>query len=217
MSFQQAIKSMRKTFQGNPELFFPVAILIVWRVLTARPSLRGLWVDGALVTLLCWYGCRVLDATQWMERLGWSKPRPIFWGWSATAGFLCALLILGLAKGTGHSLGTARSMHLLLLASTVGPMLEELFFRGLLYWALHKTMRHFGMPIQIVYPASVTLLAVLFAFGHFGSDAVHLWAAIFTGIAFGSMRVASGSTACAAVMHASYNFALCWLALIFTL
>jgi membrane protease YdiL (CAAX protease family) len=204
-------------FQSSPELFFPVAILIAWRALSVRPSTRGLWIDGALAILLCWYGIRVVDATQWMKRLGWSRPPTEYWGWSAAAGFLCALLVLGVAEASRRPLGTVHSVHLLLLASTAGPILEELFFRGLLYWALYKSMRHFGAPTAIVYPVSIVALAVLFSVSHIGNDTVHFWSAISTGIAFGVMRVLSGSTACAALMHASYNFTLCWLAFVFSL
>lgn len=216
-SFQQAIESAKKTLQGSPELFFPVVILIVWRALTVRrSSVDGLWIDGGLVILLCWYGIRVLGATEWMKRLGWNEAPAALWGWSASAGCVCAFIILGVAKATGRPLGTVHSVNLLLLASIAGPILEELLFRGFLYWVLHKTMRHFGVSSAIVYPVSITLLAVLFAFAHADSDSVHLSSAILTGIAFGVIRVVSGSTACAALMHASYNLTLCWLALVFS-
>ncbi len=214
--YQQTFESAKNTLQNSPELFFPVAILIVWRALTVRPSPRGLWIDGALAILLCWYGIRVLGATQWMKRLGWNEASAVFWGWSASAGFVCAFIVLGVARAAGRPLETVYSVHLLLLVSTAGPILEELFFRGLLYWMLHKALRHTGVPAVIVYPVSITLLAALFAFAHVGSDMVHLSSAIFTRVAFGAIRVISGSTACAALMHASYNFALCWLALMFS-
>lgn len=215
--YQQAFESAKKTLQGSPELFFPVAIVIVWRTLSVRPSTPGLSIDGALAILLCWYGIQVLGATEWMKRLGWSQPPTAYWGWSAAAGFLCALLVLGVAEITRRPLGTVHSVHLLLLASTAGPILEELFFRGLLYWVLHKSLRHFGVPTAVVYPVSIVALAVLFSASHIGNDAVHFWSAFATGVALGAMRVLSGSTACAALMHASYNFTLCWLAFIFSL
>lgn len=214
--YRRASESAKQTLQRSPELFFPVAILIVWHALTIRSSAHGLWIDAALIILLCWYGIGVLGATRWMKRLGWEQASPALWGWSASAGFLCAFLVLGLARASGESLGIGYSVHLLLLVSTAGPILEELLFRGLLYWILHKMLRHLGLPTVILYPLSIMLLAVIFAFAHVGSDLVHLWSAIFTGVAFGVMRVISGSTACAALMHASYNFTLCWLALIFS-
>jgi hypothetical protein len=202
-------------FRQSPELFFPVALLIVWRALRVPPSSPGLWIDGVLVISLCWYGSWVLGTTQWIKRLGWIEPAPVFWGWSATAGFFCALLVLGLARATGLPLGTVYSLHLVLLASTAGPILEELLFRGLLYWVLHKILRQFGVPTTVVNIFSISVLAVLFAFAHADREAVHLWSAIFTGAAFGYLRVASRSTACAALMHAYYNFTLCWLGLVF--
>lgn len=211
---EQVFTSLRKTFHGSPELFFPVAILIVWQALNVLPSPGGLWVDTLLAALLCFYGSRVLGTTQWMRRLGWIQSAAVFWAWSASAGLVCAFAVLGIARATGKPLGTVHSVHLLLLASTAGPILEELLFRGLLYWVFHKALRHFGVPNVILYPACVVALAVLFAFAHAGNDRVHLWSAIGTGIAFGTMRVISGSTACAALMHGSYNFTLCSLALL---
>ena len=104
----------------------------------------------------------------------------------------------------------------MLLSQYGRPILEELLL-GDSYWALHKAMRHFGVSTAIVYPVSIVALAVVFSVSHVGNDAVHFWSAISTGIAFGVMRVLSGSTACAALMHASYNFTLCWLAFIFSL
>ena len=202
-------------FRQSPELFFPVALLIVWRALRVPPSSPGLWIDGVLVISLCWYGSWVLGTTQWIKRLGWVEPAPVFWGWSATAGFLCAFLVLGLARATGLPLGTVYSLHLVLLASTAGPILEELLFRGLLYWVLHKILRQFGVPTMVVNIFSISVLAVLFAFAHADRETVHLWSAIFTGAGFGYIRVASRSTACAALMHACYNFTLSWLALVF--
>jgi membrane protease YdiL (CAAX protease family) len=202
-------------FRQSPELFFPVALLIVWRALRVPPSSPGLWIDGVLVISLCWYGSWVLGTTQWIKRLGWIEPAPVFWGWSATAGFFCAFVVLGLARATGLPVGTVYSLHLVLLASTAGPILEELLFRGLLYWVLHKILRQFGVPTMVVNIFSILVLAVLFAFAHADRETVHLWSAIFTGAAVGYIRVASRSTACAALMHACYNFTLSWLALVF--
>ncbi len=198
-----------QTIHKSPELFFSLAILMVWNTLSAPTRPLGLWIGAVLVVPLCYYGYRVLGATPWMKRLGWIAPPRTFWAGSLAAGFVLALAIVVVARTLGQPLGTVRSIRLVLLATTVGPLLEELFFRGLLYRALHKAMRHLGLRPGIVYPLTVMILGVLFAFAHTGRAPVQLWSTLFTGMGYGVMRVLSGSSACASLMHASYNLSIC--------
>ncbi len=158
-----------QTIHKSPELFFSLAILMVWSTLSAPTRPLGLWIGAVLVVPLCYYGYRLLGATPWMKRLGWIAPPRTFWAGSLAAGFVLALAIVVVARTVGQPLGTVHSIRLVLLATTVGPLLEELFFRGLLYWALHKAMRHLGLRPGIVYPLTVTILGVLFAFAHTGA------------------------------------------------
>jgi hypothetical protein len=83
---------------------------------------------------------------------------------------------------------------------TLGPLCEELAFRGFLQPVLVKS---FGAV------AGVILAAVPFGLLHlaqYGGSWRHGLLITLAGIGFGWMRQASGSTRAATIMHASYNF-----------
>jgi len=84
-------------------------------------------------------------------------------------------------------------------AVTLGPVCEELAFRGFLLPWLARWIR----------PApAVALTAVLFAVLH-GPEYAWSWRHVvlisIAGMAFGAVRLRTGSTAAAAVVHATYN------------
>ena len=92
---------------------------------------------------------------------------------------------------------------------TLAPLLEELFFRGLLYPLLR---RWFGLV------AAVVLTAVAFASIH-GAQLGYAWAPVLSifvvGVVFTVVRVRMKSVAASFLMHCGYNFALfglLWLA-----
>jgi membrane protease YdiL (CAAX protease family) len=58
----------------------------------------------------------------------------------------------------------------------------------------------------------VLVIAVAFAVLHTGRAGVSLFATMLTGAAYGWMRVQSGSTAAAALMHGIYNLAISCIA-----
>jgi uncharacterized protein len=82
---------------------------------------------------------------------------------------------------------------------TVGPLSEELLFRGFLQPLL---VRSFGpMP-------GILLTAVPFGALHYheyGNSWRHVVLISFAGVAFGVMRQLTGSTKASTLMHASYN------------
>jgi membrane protease YdiL (CAAX protease family) len=95
-----------------------------------------------------------------------------------------------------------RSSMLLIaiFAVTLGPLCEELAFRGFLQPVLVKS---FGAV------AGVVLAAVPFGLLHlsqYGGSWRHGFLITVAGAAFGWMRQASGSTRATTVMHAAYNF-----------
>jgi len=92
---------------------------------------------------------------------------------------------------------------------TLAPLLEELFFRGLLYPMLR---RWFGLVVAVV------LTAVAFASIH-GAQLGYAWAPVLSifvvGVVFTVVRVRMKSVASSFLMHCGYNFALfalLWLA-----
>jgi len=85
-------------------------------------------------------------------------------------------------------------------AVTLGPLCEELAFRGFLQPVL---VRSFGAA------AGIVLAAVPFGLLHlsqYGDSWRHGLLITMAGVAFGWMRQISGSTRTAAIMHGAYNF-----------
>jgi membrane protease YdiL (CAAX protease family) len=85
-------------------------------------------------------------------------------------------------------------------ATTLGPVCEELAFRGFLQPLL---VRSLGSV------AGILLAAVPFGLLHlqqYGWSWRHVLLITLAGVAFGWMRQISGSTKASAVMHAAYNF-----------
>ena len=133
--------------------------------------------------------------------------RPLGWVWPRTAYIFVALLggvLLASAVALylhfrSRSQPAMGMVELLVLGFLLGPMLEESLFRGYLLPVLAQTTGNL---------AAVTLTALLFALFHKPADLAHWVSFTATGIAYGSIRVASRSTTAAAVMHTTYNLAV---------
>jgi hypothetical protein len=165
-------------------------------------SLYGLWFLALSLLLRLRY-----DRPFWRSLACVWPPRG-FWH-SAACGVLLAMasLLLGVAlripetKTPLEELLKDRASILLIgvFGVTLGPLCEELIFRGFLMPLL---ARSFGAL------AGVLLAALPFALLH-GQEYAWGWkqlAIVFlAGAAFGWMRHRSGSTAAAAVMHGAYN------------
>jgi membrane protease YdiL (CAAX protease family) len=174
-----------------------------------RPRTLGLAL--ALTFVLLTYAYRVLGTTPWLRRLGWMVPRKGFWLYCVIAGAAASAAVWGIARLSHVSLGGVPPPNVLLLASSSGPIVEEMLFRGLLLWVIFEILRRRGVSESAASVTAVLLIAVCFALAHTERIGIRFFATILTGIAFGWMRVQSGSTAAAAVMHAVYNLVLCWI------
>jgi len=199
---------LRDAIANNPELFLPVACLFVWQ-LTAVAAKTSVLICAALFTaLLLVYAFRVLGRTEWLRRVGWASPRQGFWAYSFVAGIAAAVGVWWFARILHQSLGGIPPTHRVLLAGFSGPMIEELLFRGLIYWLIFECLRRAGVSLRLAICVTVFLTALAFAFSHNDRHGPRLYATILTGVAFGWMRAQSDSTAAATVMHAVYNLAL---------
>jgi CAAX protease family protein len=106
-----------------------------------------------------------------------------------------------------HDAGSAYLMAAFGL--TLAPLMEELFFRGLLYPLFRRS---FGLVLAVI------LTAAAFAAIH-GTQLGYAWGPILSifivGLAFTIARVRTNSVAASFLMHVGYNFALfgmLWLA-----
>jgi membrane protease YdiL (CAAX protease family) len=201
-------QSLPRIIAASPELFFLIACLFVWQVTATAVKPAALGLALLLTLLLLAYGYRVLGKTKWICRIGWVVPRRGFWIYSFLAGTAVAAGIWSYVRIFHLSLGRVPPPHRVLLASASGPMIEEMLFRGILFWLILEFLRRRGAPRLAAVCATVVLTAILFALSHNDRNLPRLLATIATGVSFGWMRAQSGSTAAAALMHAVYNFAL---------
>ena len=117
-----------------------------------------------------------------------------------------AVFVIGILSGQSMRLGD--NWRLIVLQVTLGPVLEEVVFRGylfsLLMWLLGR------VAVCARFRLTVVSAAVIFAVVHLSQPGVswlQLACITSTGMLYGWMRWRSGSTALAAVSHALYNLA----------
>lgn len=163
---------------------------------------EGLWFAALYVVIRLSYG------RPFWRSVGWVRGQRGFWncaGW----GVLVAVVTISLGSLLPHppvrtimeDLLRDRGSILLVgfFAITLGPLFEELAFRGFLMPLLVRT---FGAV------AGVALQAIPFALLH-GKEYAWAWQQIallfLAGTAFGWMRYKTGSTAASTYMHAGYN------------
>ncbi len=140
-----------------------------------------------------------------LHPLGWIWPRPVYVLVSLIAGTLLASGVALYLRYCHRNTLQIGLIELLFLAVSLGPILEESFFRGCLLPLLAQTSGN--LP-------AVILTALLFALFHQPSDVSHWVSFTVTGVAYGWIRVVSGTTTAATLMHATDNVAL-WLSATF--
>ena len=131
-----------------------------------------------------------------LQPLGWIWPRAAHIVLAVIAGILLASGVALYLRLRHQNTQPMAVMELLFLGLLLGPILEESLFRGCLLPLLARTT---GCGIAVI------LTAILFALFHQPANLAHWVSFIVTGVAYGWIRVASRSTAAAAVMHATYN------------
>ena len=135
-----------------------------------------------------------------LKRLGWVMPRTIHIVTAVSLGPAFAAGIALYLRLRNQIAPRIPIAELLVLGFVLGPSLEESLLRGCILPVLAQTTG--------TIPAVITT-AVMFALFHGPTDLVHWVTLIGTGIGYGWMRVASGSTTAPALMHAAYNLSAC--------
>jgi membrane protease YdiL (CAAX protease family) len=156
-----------------------------------------------LTVTLFLYGC--IGKGQIFRYLGWVRPsRPAYWFYAVAGGSLCALLVIEMMKITGNSLGVAPPAELL-YGVTIGPIIEELIYRGAAFSVINVTDAQWQDWRNCASALAIALSSLLFAWSHTGAMGLP-WLLIFgMGIVYALMRWRSNSTATAAAMHTMYN------------
>lgn len=186
---------------SNWDLAVFVVLLSTWSVVAQVGRLIGLLPVLLMIGMsilmgvggFCgWYSCPALRA------LGWTVPRRRFFGIAIIAGLAAASAVSLVVRVAGKRIITLPAAVAVLIV-TIGPIVEESFFRGFLQPSI--------AAVTGAVPA-VIIAALSFAAVHGPVTVLQFTCFTATGVAYGSLRLRSGSVAAPVVMHASYNLAL---------
>lgn len=199
------------------DIGFAVLILLAWTMLEwfGRGEHGRLPLALAGVAALCVlfsYSVALTGST--LRLIRWALPRRP-WYWlagisSGTGGAGALVLFLRLTRNPPLT----REPHLaaVVLAITVGPILEEIIFRGLILSGLIYLSKSLPLPRNVNVWLSIIAAALLFGFAHSGRTGTPLIETTLMGMIYGWLRVESQSTAVSAAAHSSFNLVLTLLA-----
>ncbi len=131
--------------------------------------------------------------------LGWIRPKPLQASASLGIGVTLGIVAALYQRAQLPAVGIPPSWPLVLLAALLAPILEESLFRGCLFPLLASKVG------DIV---AVAITAGTFALFHGPTDLTHWISFGLTGIAYGLIRVISGTTTAPAMAHSAYNLVL---------
>jgi membrane protease YdiL (CAAX protease family) len=157
----------------------------------------------ALFVSISLYVC--VDRGRLFTYFGWAKPpRFVFWLYALLSGALAAIGVLSVVRVAHMSLGAA-SRERLLYGVTLGPILEELIFRGAAFSVIYVTACSVKSLARLQIALAIIGSSLLFALAHTKTVGLPLFLFFGTGTLYAMMRWRSNSTATAALMHATYN------------
>jgi membrane protease YdiL (CAAX protease family) len=93
----------------------------------------------------------------------------------------------------------------LLYGVTLGPILEELLFRGAAFAVIYVTASSLKSLAWLRISLAIIGSSLLFALAHTNTIGIPMFLFFGTGALYAMMRWRSNSTATAALMHATYN------------
>lgn len=186
---------------SNWDLAVSVILLSTWCVVARVGGLIGLapvlFIIGAS-TLLSLGGFLHLYSCPTLRTLGWEVPRRRFFGVAVIAGVMTAVAVSLAVRAAGMRI-VEMPAFLVVLTVTVGPIVEESFFRGFLQPSI--------AVIAGAVPALVAT-ALCFAAIHGPVTMLQFSCLTVTGLSYGLLKLRSGSIAAPVVMHATYNLVL---------
>ncbi len=128
---QRAFSPLLESTPNYIEVTAVLAVALIGRLLL----LREIWqaspqacVACAVLASVLLYAC--LDKGRLFTYFGWTHPRRRYWWtYAVTGGLVAALVVIWMIRIAGLSLGTD-ALGRLLYGVTVGPIVEEVVFRG---------------------------------------------------------------------------------------
>jgi membrane protease YdiL (CAAX protease family) len=203
---RRAFSRLLESTPNYIEVTAALAVALIGRLLL----LLDLWkaspqvcVAAALLVSVLLYAC--VEKGQLFAYLRWIHPRRRFWWtYAVTGGLVTALVVIWMIRIAGLSLGTDAPGRLL-YGVTVGPIMEEVIFRGAAFSIVYVTASSISASAQWWTALSIAASSVLFALAHTTMIGIP-WLVFFgMGMLYALLRWRSNSTATAALMHATYN------------
>jgi membrane protease YdiL (CAAX protease family) len=160
-------------------------------------------VAVALFVSILVYAC--VDRGQLFAYFGWVHPRRrIFWLYALLAGVAAAALVIAIVHAEHTPLGQT-SPATLLYGVTIGPIIEEILFRGAALSVIYVTAASIKWLLRLRLTFAIVLSSLLFAVAHTRTMGIS-WLVFFgMGMLYALLRWRSNSTAAAGLMHATYN------------
>jgi membrane protease YdiL (CAAX protease family) len=164
---RRAFSRLLESTPNYVEVTAVLAVALIGRILL----LPNLWkgaiqacVAAALLVSVFLYAC--VDKGNLFTYLGWVRLRHrLWWLYALTGGLLGALVVIWIVRVAGLSLGTDAPGKLL-YGVTVGPIVEEVVFRGAAFSVIYVTASSISGLAQWRITLSVTVSSLLFAFAH---------------------------------------------------
>jgi membrane protease YdiL (CAAX protease family) len=204
--------AFRQRSGANREIGFWVLLFGSWMTLNspAWPN-QLLGGFGTAAFLVLAFGSLGKLRSMGMEFVDWAPAQARFWYAAAALGVAAGSTGLVLAHLAHSRINVAENWRVFLLQAALGPVLEEILFRGylvrLLLWML-KMCTHKRVTATV---ATVLMSAIMFGAIHLlrpGTSWKEVSIISAVGTIYGFIRMASGSSATAAVAHALYNVTL---------
>lgn len=178
-----------RLLESTPNYIEVTAVLAV--ALIARLLYLGdIWkaspqpcVVVALFVSVSLYVC--VDRGRLFTYFGWAKPpRLVFWLQAPLSGVLAAVGVLSVVRVAHMSLGAA-SRERLLYGVTLGPILEEIFFRGAAFSVIYVTASSVKSVARLRISLAIIGSSLLFALAHTNTAGIPLFCSLgrelFTG------------------------------------
>jgi membrane protease YdiL (CAAX protease family) len=200
-----------KRMSEHKEVLFWLLLLGSWQCLAAPGERNAVFgAVGTAAFLIFSYLNLGKLAGLGLVHASWRTITGAGWLVAASSGLVAGSAIYAVGLATGQNMMLSNDWRLVTLHLTLGPVLEEVVFRGYSFALFAWSFRRIAPELNLEWPV-VILTALIFAFVHLAQPGVswlHLACISTTGTLYGWIRQRWGSTAPAAAAHAVYNLTL---------
>jgi len=196
---------------GHREILFWLLLLGSWQFLTAQGERTAAFGAVGTAAFLVFAACNLGKLRSLgLANAGWLPTAGAGWLVAASSGFVAGAAVYGIGSVSGQNMMLSNDWRLVVLQLTLGPVLEEVVFRGYLFALLAWSFRRLATNLVLNWLVVITA-AVVFAVVHLAQPGVswlQLACITSTGTLNGWIRLRWGSTAPAVTAHAAYNLTL---------